>query len=485
MVKIIENVGLSFDDVLLVPRKSDILSRKEIDTSTFFSRRIRINIPIVSAAMDTVTESSMAITMAREGGIGVIHRFIPPEKQAEEVARVKRAENVVIEKPATVSPEKTIREAKEIMKSLGISGLIVVDAEGRLLGILTRRDILFVDENMKVYECMTPRKNMIVAKSGISLEEAKEIFKKYKIEKLPLIDDQDRVKGLITCVDLLKREAYPNAARDSKGRLLVAAAIGVKESEVERARLLIEAGADALVIDVAHGHSTMCISMIKKLRKIYGDSIEIVAGNVATPEGVEELAAAGADAVKVGVGPGSVCTTRIVAGVGVPQLSAIINCSEAAEKMGIPIIADGGIRESGDIVKALAAGASSVMIGRLLAGTDESPGTVIIRNGRRCKMYRGMASVYAMLGREAKFREDLSEALVDVSEYSYYAEGVEAYVPYTGSASDIIKRLVAGLRSGMSYLGARKIEDLKKNAIFVRLTEAGLRESLPHDVETV
>ncbi|MEM2653498.1 MAG: IMP dehydrogenase [Nitrososphaerota archaeon] len=485
MVKVLEDFGLSFDDVLLLPRKSSVVSRREISTTTRFAGKIMINIPIASAAMDTVTESAMAITLAREGGIGVIHRFIPPERQAEEVAKVKRADNVIIEKPTTISPDKTVGEARELMKTLGISGLLVVDSENRLLGILTKRDVLFEDDKMLVSKCMTPRSSMVIAESDISIEEAKNIFRRYKVEKIPIVDKDNRVKGLITCVDLLKREAYPNASRDPKGRLMVAAAIGVKENEIYRAKLLIEAGADAIVIDVAHGHTTMCIETIKKLKNLYGDDVQVVAGNVATAEGVEDLASAGADAVKVGVGPGSVCTTRIVAGVGVPQLSAILECGEAAEKMDIPIIADGGIRESGDIVKALAAGASSVMIGRLLAGTDESPGAVIVKNGRRYKIYRGMASIYAMLGREFRSREEFSEALIDSSEYSYYAEGVEAYVPYTGSASEMIKKLLAGLRSGMSYLGARTIDEMKRNSIFVRVTQAGIRESMPHDVEVI
>ncbi|MEM1583338.1 MAG: IMP dehydrogenase [Nitrososphaerota archaeon] len=485
MVKVLEDFGLSFDDVLLLPRKSSVVSRREISTTTRFAGKIMINIPIASAAMDTVTESAMAITLAREGGIGVIHRFIPPERQAEEVAKVKRADNVIIEKPTTISPDKTVGEARELMKTLGISGLLVVDSENRLLGILTKRDVLFEDDKMLVSKCMTPRSSMVIAESDISIEEAKNIFRRYKVEKIPIVDKDNRVKGLITCVDLLKREAYPNASRDPKGRLMVAAAIGVKENEIYRAKLLIEAGADAIVIDVAHGHTTMCIETIKKLKNLYGDDVQVVAGNVATAEGVEDLASAGADAVKVGVGPGSVCTTRIVAGVGVPQLSAILECGEAAEKMDIPIIADGGIRESGDIVKALAAGASSVMIGRLLAGTDESPGAIIVKNGRRYKIYRGMASIYAMLGREFRSREEFSEALIDSSEYSYYAEGVEAYVPYTGSASEMIKKLLAGLRSGMSYLGARTIDEMKRNSIFVRVTQAGIRESMPHDVEVI
>jgi len=485
VAKFLDCLGLSFDDVLLVPRRSPIRSRREVDTRSKFTRRLWLNIPIVSAAMDTVTESRMAIVMAREGGIGVIHRFMPPEKQAEEVSKVKRAENIVIEKPAAIKPNSTIKEAKDLMSFLGISGLLVVDPENRLLGIITRRDVIFEKEDKLVKECMTPRDKLITARPGVSLEEAREIFRKHKIEKLPLVDEEWRLKGLITSVDLIKREAYPNASRDSKGRLLAAAAIGVREREIERAKLLVEAGVDVLVVDVAHGHSEMCIKMVKKIKQIYGDSIELVAGNVATPEGVEDLASAGADAVKVGIGPGSVCTTRLVAGVGVPQLTAIMKCSEAAEKMNIPIIADGGIRESGDIVKALAAGASTVMIGKLLAGTDESPGTIVLKNGRRYKIYRGMASMYAMLGREFRLRENEAEALLDASEYSYYAEGVEAYVPYTGSASDVIRRLVAGLRSGMSYLGARTIKELKENAVFVRVTETSLRESAPHDVEVV
>lgn len=484
MAEILGRIGLSFDDVLLVPRRSSIRSRKEVDTRSKFTRRIWLNIPIVSAAMDTVTESRMAITMAREGGIGVIHRFMPPQKQAEEVSKVKRAENIVIEKPATIRPEATVKDAKDLMSFLGISGLLVVDDHGKLLGIITRRDVLFEDNRRLVKDCMTPRSDMIVAREGVSLEEAREIFRSHKIEKLPIVDDEGRLKGLITSVDLVKREAYPNASRDSKGRLLVAAAVGVKERELERAQLLVEAGVDALVVDVAHGHSEMCMEMVKRLRIIYGDDVEIVAGNVATREGVEDLASAGASAVKVGIGPGSVCTTRVVAGVGVPQLTAIIECAEAAEQMDVPIIADGGIRESGDVVKALAAGASTVMIGRLLAGTDESPGTIVMKNGRRYKIYRGMASMYAMLGREFMMRDD-AEALLDASEYSYYAEGVEAYVPYVGSASDVVRRLVAGLRSGMSYLGARNLDELRRNAIFIRISPASVRESYPHDVEVI
>ena len=485
MAKILDQIGLSFDDALLFPRRSSIRSRKEVITRSRFTRRIWLSIPIVSAAMDTVTESRMAIAMAREGGIGVIHRFMPAERQAEEVLKVKRAENIVIEDPYTVNPEMRVKDARRLMEKFRVSGLIVVDEDRTVLGILTRRDVVFEDDNRLVKDAMTPRNDMIVAKPGISMEEAEEIFRKYKVEKLPIVDEDNKLKGLITSLDLVKRKMYPNASRDSKGRLLAAAAIGVREESIRRAELLVKAGVDVIVIDVAHGHTEMVINMVKRLRRTYGDELEIVAGNVVTPEGVEDLVSAGVDAVKVGIGPGSVCTTRIVAGVGVPQLTAIMICSEKARELDTPIIADGGIRYSGDIVKALAAGASTVMIGRLLAGTDESPGAIVVRNGRKYKIYRGMASLYAMLGREVRETGNEAEALLDASEYSYYAEGVEAYVPYTGSVSEVIKQLVAGLRSGMSYLGARDIDELKRNAVFIRITESGFKESLPHDVERV
>jgi len=485
VAKILDQIGLSFDDALLIPRRSSIRSRKEVITRSRFTRRIWLSIPIVSAAMDTVTESRMAIAMAREGGIGVIHRFMPAERQAEEVLKVKRAENIVIEDPYTVNPEMRVKDARRLMEKFRVSGLIVVDEERRVLGILTRRDVVFEDDDRLVKDAMTPRNDMIVAKPGISMEEAEEIFRKYKVEKLPIVDEDNKLKGLITSLDLVKRKMYPNASRDSKGRLLAAAAIGVREESIRRAELLVKAGVDVIVIDVAHGHTEMVINMVKRLRRTYGDELEIVAGNVVTPEGVEDLVSAGVDAVKVGIGPGSVCTTRIVAGVGVPQLTAIMICSEKARELDTPIIADGGIRYSGDIVKALAAGASTVMIGRLLAGTDESPGAIVVRNGRKYKIYRGMASLYAMLGREVRETGNEAEALLDASEYSYYAEGVEAYVPYTGSVSEVIKQLVAGLRSGMSYLGARDIDELKRNAVFIRITESGFKESLPHDVEKV
>ena len=474
-------LGLTFDDVLLVPKKSSLKSRRDVNTTTRFTRNIKLNIPLVSSPMDTVTEDKMAITLARHGGIGVIHRYLPLDKQVEIVKKVKRAENIVIEEPYTISPHEKITIAREMMDKYGVSGLMVVSG-GRLVGIITRRDIQFeFNGEKRVYEVMTPKERLITASPGISIEEAVEILKKHKIEKLPLVDEEGRLKGLITAVDIIKKGKYPMAARDSKGRLLVAAAIGVKEGYLDRAKALIEAGVDALVIDVAHGHMEMVIEAIRKIKQIYGD-IDIVGGNVATSEAVEDLAAAGADAIRVGIGSGSICTTRIVTGVGVPQLTAIMDCAEKAHEMDVPIIADGGIRHPGDVVKALAAGASTVMIGRLFAGTDESPGSVIVRNGRRYKIYRGMASFYAKLGRERRVEEILD--IEDVADYAFTAEGVEAYVEYRGSVEDVIKRLVAALKAGMSYLGAKNINELWEKAEFIRITQAGLRESFPHDVET-
>ncbi|MDW7978711.1 MAG: IMP dehydrogenase [Candidatus Caldarchaeum sp.] len=476
-------MGLTFDDVLLVPCRSGIRSRREVSTRTFFTKKIELEVPVVSAAMDTVTEAEMAVAMAREGGIGVIHRFNTVEQQAEQVKAVKRAENIAIDEPYTIGPDATVAEAEELMRLKNVSGLIVVNQSKKLLGILTRRDILFRPREARVAECMTPAERVVTARPDITLEEAREIFMRYKVEKLPLVDSENRLKGLVTSADIVKKLMYPHASRDGKGRLMVAAAIGVKEDAVDRAESLIAAGADALVIDVAHGHTEMMTQTLRKIRRSFGDDVEVVAGNVATAEGVEDLAAAGASAVKVGVGPGSVCTTRIVAGVGVPQLTAIMDCAEAAQAMDVPIVADGGIRSSADVVKALAAGASTVMIGRLLAGTDESPGAVVVRNGRKMKIYRGMASFYAMLAKNSRAGEE--DILEDASDYSYMAEGVEAYVPYKGSASDVLRQLVAGLRSGLSYLGAHSIKEMQQNAAFIRMTEAGLKESHPHDVEPV
>ncbi|MCS7136322.1 MAG: IMP dehydrogenase [Nitrososphaerota archaeon] len=484
VVKEIEK-GLTFDDVLLAPQKSSLRSRKEVSTETLFTKKIRLNIPIVSSAMDTVTESDMAIVMARHGGIGVIHRFMSIERQAQEVQRVKRAENIIIEKPYVLPLKSTVGKAKELMENYGVGGLLVVDDDGKLKGLVTKRDILFEENYEKpITEVMTPRERLVVSTRKITLEEAKEIFRKYKVEKLPLVDENDKVVGLVTAKDIMIKSMYPNAARDHKGRLLVAAAIGIKEGYLDRADVLLNAGADALVIDVAHGHTEEVIRAVKKLKQTFGD-VQVVAGNVATPEGFEDLASAGADAVKVGIGPGAVCTTRIVTGVGVPQLTAILSCAEKSIELDVPMIADGGIRNSGDLVKAIAAGASTVMIGSLLAGTDESPGATISRGGRKYKVYRGMASFYAMLARDLKEGKQIDLDLDSIADYAYTSEGVEAYVPYRGSASELLRQLVSALRAGMSYCGARNIRELWSNAKFISLSEAGIKESYPHDVEVI
>jgi IMP dehydrogenase len=477
-----ERLGLTFDDVLLVPRYSTVRSRAEAKTTTRLTRKLTINIPIVSAAMDTVTESSMAIAMAREGGLGVIHRFMPIEQQVAEVLKVKRAEGIVIDDPYTIRLSSTVADARREMEVRGVSGLIVVDDQKRVQGIVTARDILFERDETPVSQVMTPRSRLVVAQENVTTEEAIELIRKHKVEKIPIVDKDWRVKGLITAKDIRSRGLYPHSSRDSKGRMLVGAAIGVRGDYLERAKALQEAETDVLVVDVAHGHTEQVIDALKNLRRELGDGIQLIVGNVATPEGFEDLAAY-ADCVKVGIGPGSVCTTRIVAGVGVPQLTAIMSCASSSERTGVPMMADGGIRSSADVVKALAAGASTVMIGMLLAGTDESPGTVVVRNGRKSKIYRGMASFYAMLGRESKLRGEV--AIDEVSEYSYMAEGIEAYVDYKGSASEVVRQLVNGLKSGMSYLGARTIEELRRNALFIQITHAAYLESLPHDVERI
>lgn len=482
MARWLEGIGITFDDVLLLPKFSKIKSRRDVSVKTMLTRKISLNIPLASAAMDTVTESRMAIAMAREGGIGVIHRFMTIEQQVVEVEKVKRAESIVIENPYTIPPESTLSEAREKMARYGVSGLIVTNAEGRIAGLLTARDILFEEGDARVRDLMTPKERLVTTKPGTPTEEVIELIKKHKVEKIPVVDDSGRVRGLITAKDIISRGAYPMSSRDDKGRLMVAAAIGVRGDFVERARALHKAEADVLVIDVAHGHTDYMVSAIKRVKRELGDDVQVIAGNVATPEGFEDLAAF-ADCVKVGVGPGAVCTTRIVAGVGVPQLSAIMACADVSERMGVPMMADGGIRNSADLVKALAAGASTVMIGMLLAGTDESPGAVVVRNGRKSKVYRGMASFFAMLGREGRERGDLE--LDDAADYSYIAEGVEAYVDYKGSASDVIKQLISGLRSGLSYCGSESIRELQRNAVFVRISEAALREGQPHDVERI
>lgn len=428
--------------------------------------------------MDTVTESGMAIALAREGGVGIIHRFLTIEDQVDEILKVKRSESVIIEQPYTVKPENTVQDAKNVMAEYGVSGLLVEDA-GKLAGIITRRDITFEKNNRrKVSELMT--KEVITAKAGTTIEQAKEILHKQRIEKLPVVDEKKRIVGLITSKDILKMDEYPHASKDKKGRLLAGAAVGVKGDYLERTEALLEAGADVLVVDIAHGHSDNAISTVHMIKKAF-PKCELVAGNVATGEGASDLIKAGVDAVKVGVGSGSICITRVVTGSGVPQLTAVLDSVKVARDHGVPVISDGGVRNSGDMTKALAAGASAVMIGSLFGGTDESPGKTLVKNGKKFKMYRGMASFYASLGR--KYREEGPEVADSDDLNDYVPEGVEAMVPYKGSVVEIVRQLAGGLRSGLSYCGAKTIPEMQKNAEFVKMTSAGFIESQPHDVD--
>ena len=442
------------------------------------SRNITLNIPIISANMDTVTESGMAIALAREGGIGIIHRFMTIEDQVDEILKVKRSESVMIEQPYTIKPDLTVAEAKKVMAEFSVSGLLVEEG-GKLLGIITRRDITFEKNNkLKVSELMT--KDVITAKAGINIDQAKEILHNKRIEKLPVVDDKKHIVGLITSKDILKMEQYPYASKDRKGRLLVGAAVGVKGDYLERTEALLEAGADIIVVDIAHGHSENAINTVHMIKKAF-PGCELIAGNVATGEGSRDLIKAGVDAVKVGVGSGSICITRVVTGSGVPQLTAVIDSVKVARDYGIPIISDGGIRNSGDITKALAAGASSVMIGSLFGGTDESPGKTLVKNGKKYKMYRGMASFYASLGR--KYREAGPQVVDSDDLNDYVPEGVEAMVPYNGSVVEIIRQMAGGLRSGLSYCGAKTIPEMQMNAEFIKITSAGYIESQSHDVD--
>ena len=473
--------GLTFDDVLLVPKRSPIVSRSQTDLRTKLSTNIKINIPIISANMDSVTESNMASTLAREGGIGIIHRFMTIQDQVREVLKVKRSESVIIEQPYTIGPDNSIKEADDLMLEKGISGLLVEDDDKRLCGILTRRDIVFEkDPNLKVSDLMT--KDVVFANVGITIDQAKEILHKNKVEKLPVVDPQKRITGLITGKDILKMEQYPNASKDKKGRLLVGAAVGVKGDYLERTEELLNNGADVIVVDIAHGHSDNAINTVKLIKKAF-PTCELIAGNVATEKGTEDLIKAGVDAVKVGVGSGSICITRVVTGSGVPQLTAIIDSVKIAKKYDIPVISDGGTRTSGDMTKALAAGSSSVMIGGMFGGTDESPGKTLIKNGKKYKMYRGMASFAASLGR--KYREN-TEMNIDTDDLNdYVPEGVEAMVPYKGSVVEIIRQLIGGVRSGLSYCGAKTINEMYENAEFIKITTSGFKESQPHDVDVI
>jgi len=467
-------IGLTFDDVLLIPGKSSVLPR-DVDIATKLTADIRLNMPILSAGMDTVTQSRMAIALAREGGIGVIHKNMSIERQAAEVDRVKRSEHGVITDPIFLGPQHLLSDALELMEHYHISG-IPITVDGKLVGIITNRDLRFEDNlERPIIEVMT-KENLITAPEGTTLQEARRILRQHKIEKLPIVDDQYNLCGLITIKDIEKARQYPNSAKDGKGRLRVAAAIGVGEDYKERLSALVEAGVDLIVVDTAHGHSKGVLQAVETIKGSYGD-LQLIAGNIATAEATSDLIKAGADAVKVGIGPGSICTTRVVAGIGIPQITAIHECADEANKYGKPIIADGGIKYSGDITKALAAGASTVMLGNLLAGTEESPGDVEIYQGRKYKVYRGMGSLGAMRSGSADryFQENVPEKLVP--------EGVEGRVPYRGPVSEIIYQLIGGLRAGMGYCGVKDIEELQTKTKFIRITNASLRENHPHSVD--
>ena len=476
------SLGLSYDDVLLIPQKTDISSRSLVDTSSFLSKKIKLNIPIVSANMDTVTESEMAITMAMVGGAGIIHRFLSIEEQVAEVDRVKRHDGFILDEPRTLFINDTLEKVYELIDRYGTTGFVVIDEKRKVMGILSKRDYLF-EKNFKttIGKLMTIREKLITSGPRTSREKAGEIFRKNKIEKLPIVDAKDRLLGEITVKALLNEHKYPFSCRDKKGRLIVGAAIGVKEQDKDRARELVRAGVDVLVIDIAHGHSQSVLEMTRFLKKNF--SVEVVAGNVATPAGIADLAKAGADGVKVGIGAGAVCITRIVAGSGYPQFSAVLDCAAEAKKWKLPIIADQSIRAGGDVAKAIGAGAGTVMVGTLLAGTDEAPGNIVTRNGRKYKVTRGMASLGANAARKIKENPLDEKVLEELKEY--VAEGVEAMVPYRGKAEEALNQLIGGLRSGMSYTGAHNILEMQKKAKFVQVTSAGVKESGAHDVEVV
>ncbi|RIK41134.1 MAG: IMP dehydrogenase [Chloroflexi bacterium] len=484
--------GLTFDDVLLVPQRSPVASRQDVDASSWLTPTVRLQVPVLSANMDTVTEARMAIAMARAGGIGILHRFMTVDQQVRQVQQVKRAQGFVVESPYTIPQEATIAQARQLMHRHDIGGLVVTSGASSgnhpgvtsFVGLVTQRDVLLApDEKAPVRTVMTPPDHLVTAGPETTPEEAQALLHEHRLEKLPVVDQQGNLVGLITAQDLVKRQQHPESTKDEKGRLRVGAAIGVKKNDVKRAEALLNAGADLLVVDIAHGHADHCLEMVKTLRREF-PAAQIIAGNVATGVGARELAEAGADAVKVGIGPGSICTTRIVTGFGVPQLTAIMDARAGLDEAGLatPIIADGGIKTSGDLVKALAAGANTVMIGSLFAGSEEAPGAPVIRNGQKVKVVRGMASLGAAIGRRAV------EAGVDESAESQadwdkvVPEGVEAVVPYRGQVEEILYQLVGGLRSGLSYGGARTIAELQEKAEFIEISAAGVRESHPHDV---
>lgn len=468
--------ALTFDDILLVPERSSVLPQ-EVDTTTWLTKKIRLNIPLVSAAMDTVTEARMAIALAHEGGIGIVHRNVSIERQVEEVERVKRAESGIIRNPIRMHPDDLIQKAIQVMSTYHISGIPIVDKEGKLVGMLTNRDLRFAKNyNQPIRDLMTPQP-LIMAREGVSLSEARETLHQNKIEKLPIVDKERKLKGLITVKDLQKKTMYPHGAKDKHGRLLVGAAVGVRGDAWERVHALVGAEVDVVVVDTAHGHSDDVMTMVRRIKKQF--DVQIIAGNVATPEGTKDLIDAGADAVKVGIGPGSICTTRIVAGVGVPQFTAIVDCYQMAKRYKVPIIGDGGINHSGDLTKALVGGASCIMIGGLFAGTDEAPGDVIVEEGQRFKAYRGMGSLGAMkIYSRDRYAQD------GVTETKLVPEGIEGRVPYKGQIHRIMHQLLGGLRAGMGYLGAKNIESLRDKK-FMRVTAAGIRESHPHSMAEV
>jgi IMP dehydrogenase len=474
--KIFASEGITYDDVLLIPAASQVLPR-DVDTSTWFTKKIRLSIPICSSAMDTVTESAMAISLAREGGIGIIHKNLSIERQAEEVDIVKRSESGMIQSPFTLSPKSTLRDAVALMRKYQISGIPIVDKDGYLKGIITDRDIRFESKlDRSVAEIMTTE-HLVTAPMGTTLEKAEAILQNNKIEKLPVIDKAGKLKGLITFKDIQKKKRYPHAAKDEAGRLVCGAAVGIAANTLERVEALVKANVDVVVVDTAHGHSDGVLEMVRKVKSKF-PNLQVVAGNVATYEGTLDLIKAGADAVKVGVGPGSICTTRIIAGVGVPQLTAIMEAVRAAKKSGVPIIADGGIKQTGDIPKALAAGASSVMIGSLFAGLEESPGEKVFLEGRTYKTYRGMGSISAMAqGAADRYFQDAEEGLQKL-----VPEGIEGRVPFRGALSETVYQMIGGLRSAMGYTGSATVRDIQEHGQFIRISGASLRESHPHDV---
>jgi IMP dehydrogenase len=478
-MKILPETALTYDDVLLVPQYSNVDSRRVLSTKSPLTQKIFLHAPIVSANMDVVTESEMAITMAREGGIGIIHRFMTIAEQTRQIERVKKAESFVVENPLTMTDQATVGDVKRIVEETDTGGILIVDKHEKLVGIITTRDLLFEEDDTRPVTAIMTR-SVRSAPTDTTLKDAERLLHEHRVEKLPLVDANGKVTGLVTLKDIMKITKFPKATKDSKGRLAVGAAVGVRDKEMRRVEAALQAGADCIVVDIAHGDSQLELEMLKNIRKHFPEA-QIIGGNVATADGTKRLIDAGVDSVKVGVGPGSICITRQVAGSGVPQLTAIIECAKAAADSKTPIIADGGIRFPGDVAKAIAAGAQTVMIGSMLAGTDESPGMIMTRRGHRYKASRGMASLAANIERNKREGNDLTREEVE----DYVAEGVEAAVPYRGKAREVLNQLVGGLQSGMSYSGARDIEEFQQKAIFTRMTGAGLKESGPHDVEVL